>query len=130
MGHAAQNQARQMQRRVLCILQNLKRRNQPLLDLGEITAEWKRRQQPGFARGLQNSRDPLRRVVARMRLYFVVPRQLARIPGDARQLVLKARIRDRQQRRDDVGIGFPPDIGNPYSVMKISRRCRGMVSWP
>src|SRR5262249_56986895 len=44
--------------------QALERRDEPLLDRGEIAAEGKRRQQALIARGRERASDALRRVVA------------------------------------------------------------------
>ena len=43
---------------------------------------------------------------------FKILRQLAGVLGLPHQFVLKARIRDLQHRRDHVGVGFSPEIGD------------------
>ncbi len=68
-------------RRALRVLQQLQRWNQPLLHVGKIAAERKRRQQAGFARGLQRSCNPIRVIVAVRRRYFKLLRQLAGVLG-------------------------------------------------
>src|SRR6516225_10031994 len=55
-------QAREVEQRSRA--QQLERRDEPLLDRGEIAAEGKRRQQARFARGRERARDALGRVVA------------------------------------------------------------------
>ena len=43
---------------------------------------------------------------------FKTPSAACRHPSRLRQFVLKARIRDRQHRRDRLGVGFSADIGD------------------
>ena len=96
----------------LRVLQELQRRDQPLLDVGEIAAERKRRQQAGLAGRFQRAGNPLRKIFAMRRRNFIVLRQFAGILGLPRQFVLKAGIRNLQHRRDHVGVGFSPEIGD------------------
>src|SRR5262249_49106213 len=59
---SARQQSGEAQRRRRA--QQLERRDEPLLDRGEIAAEGKRRQQPLLARSPERARDALGRVVA------------------------------------------------------------------
>ncbi len=101
-----------MQRRTLRRLQHLQRRNQPLLDVGEIAAERERWQQARFARRLQGGLDALRKVFAMGWWDLEILRQLAGILGLPRQFALKTGVRNREHRRDDLGVGFSPEIGD------------------
>src|SRR5690242_4220716 len=68
-------QCRQLRRRALRGLQQLQRRDQPLLDVGKIAAERERRQQPRLARRFQRGRDPLRKILAIRGGNRKIPRQ-------------------------------------------------------
>ena len=89
-----------------------KRRDQALLDLGEIGAERKCRQQAGIGGRLQRALDRIRRVVARRRRQRERPLDLAGILGLAQQFALEARVGDRQHRGDDVAVAFAADVGD------------------
>ena len=51
-------------------------------------------------------------IVAVRRRNFKILRQLAGVLGLPREFGLKARIRNGQHRRDHIGVGFSPDIGD------------------
>jgi len=83
-----------MPRRALRVLQELQRRDQPLLDIGKIAAERKLRQQTGFARRLQRACNPLGIILAMNSGNFEILRQLAGILGLPRQFGLKTGVGD------------------------------------
>ena len=112
VGQTPPQQSCEIKRRALRLLQDLQRRDQPLLDLGKIAAERKRRQQAGVPRRLQRGLDPLRHILAMRGRNLKILRQLAFVLGGARQFVLDARIRHLQHRRDHVGVGLAPEIGD------------------
>ena len=94
------------QRRTRCVAQEFKRRDQPLLDLGEIAAERKRWQQSSRSRGAQRGGDARRRIVTMRCGNLIIARQFSGVDRLPHQLVLEAGVRDVEHRRDHFGIGL------------------------
>src|SRR5262249_58857492 len=97
--------------------QALERRDEPLLDRGEIAAEGKRRQQALVARGSERARDALGRIVAAGGRELEARLDLASILSAPQQVILETRIGHPAPGRGPVAgalpaqtrdAGFPP----------------------
>src|SRR5262245_45903694 len=89
---SSRQQAREVEQRSRA--QAVERRDEPLLDRGEIAAEGKRRQQALVARGSERARDARGRVVAAGGGQLEASLDLASIARPPQQFILETRIGD------------------------------------
>ena len=111
-GYSLPQQPEQARWRALGLLQGLQSRDQPLLDIGEIAAEWKRGQQARIAGRAKCRSYPVRIILAIDGRNLEILMELSGAPGLPLEFVLKAGIGDLLHRCDHVGVGFSPDVGH------------------
>ena len=82
---------------------------------------------PGRTRRGKRGADPFRRIVAIAGGDFIIIGDLARLFRGRQQFTLKPAIGDIDQLGDDIGIGFPAQIGNPVfgddDIAAMARDC-------
>src|SRR5580704_5149400 len=93
-------------------LQRLQRWNEPLLDFGKIGAEGECGKESGVYRRLERALDGFRSVVTDIVRQRERPLDLSRILGLLQQLVLKARVGDRQHSGDHIAVAFAANVGD------------------
>src|SRR5262245_32603436 len=103
-------QTREVERRSRA--QAVERRDEPLLDRGEVAAEGKGRQQALVARSPERARDARGRVVAAGGGELEALLDLASIARAPQQFILETRIGDREHRRDHVAVALAAQIGD------------------